>query len=224
MMSFAAQRKGLDYLSSIQDEVQADLRVIGDPGRLRQILTNVLTNSIKFTSVGAVRLAVSISQESKDMVTVNFNVEDTGIGIEEEVRKRLFQPFSQADSSTARRFGGTGLGLTISKNLVELMKGQIWLDSKLGQGTTATFWIPFTRAPSQDGDSPLVHLESIPDRLQSDMSVSCGSSEGHTPPLTPQLPNGNSSYPLLKSVIPDHLMSLPESERQHIHVLVVEDK
>ncbi|CAN9423992.1 unnamed protein product [Alternaria alternata] len=223
MMSFAAQRKGLDYQSSIQDEVQADLRVMGDPGRLRQILTNVLTNSIKFTSVGTVKLAVSISQESKDMVTVNFRVDDTGIGIEEEVRKRLFQPFSQADSSTARRFGGTGLGLTISKNLVELMKGQIWLDSKLGQGTTATFWIPFTRAPSQDGESPLVHLESIPDRLQSDMSVSCGSSEGHTPPLTPQLPNGSSPYPLLKSAIPDHLMNLSESERQQIHVLVVED-
>ena len=224
MMSFAAQRKGLDYQSSIQDEVQADLRVMGDPGRLRQILTNVLTNSIKFTSVGTVKLAVSISQESKDMVTVNFRVDDSGIGIEEEVRKRLFQPFSQADSSTARRFGGTGLGLTISKNLVELMKGQIWLDSKLGQGTTATFWIPFTRAPSQDGDSALVHLESIPDRLQSDMSVSCGSSEGHTPPLTPQLANGSSPYPLLKSTIPDHLMNLSESERQHIHVLVVEDK
>jgi PAS domain S-box-containing protein len=223
MMSFAAQRKGLDYQSSIQDEVQADLRVMGDPGRLRQILTNVLTNSIKFTSVGTVKLAVSISQESKDMVTVNFRVDDSGIGIEEEVRKRLFQPFSQADSSTARRFGGTGLGLTISKNLVELMKGQIWLDSKLGQGTTATFWIPFTRAPSQDGDSALVHLESIPDRLQSDMSVSCGSSEGHTPPLTPQLANGSSPYPLLKSAIPDHLMNLSESERQHIHVLVVED-
>ncbi|RAR08620.1 putative histidine kinase HHK6p [Stemphylium lycopersici] len=220
MMAFAANRKGLDYHSSIQDEVQADLRVMGDPGRLRQILTNVLTNSIKFTSVGTVQLSVSISQESKDMVTVNFSIVDTGIGIEEEVRKRLFQPFSQADSSTARRFGGTGLGLTISKNLVELMKGQIWLDSKLGQGTTATFWIPFTRAPSQDSESPLVHLESIPDRLQSDMSVSCGSSEGHTPPLTP---NGNSAYPLLKSAIPDHLMNLSESEREQVHVLVVED-
>lgn len=224
MMAFAANRKGLEYQSLIQDEVQSDLRVIGDPGRLRQILTNVLTNSIKFTSVGTVQLSVSISHETKETVTVNFSIVDTGIGIEEEVRKRLFQPFSQADSSTARRFGGTGLGLTISKNLVELMKGQIWLDSKLGQGTTATFWIPFTRAPSQDGESPLVHLESIPDRLQSDMSVSCGSSEGHTPPLTPQVSNGTSAYPMFKSAIPDQFMSLSESERQNVHVLVVEDK
>jgi hypothetical protein len=187
----------------------------------------VLTNSIKFTSVGTVKLTVSISHESKDMVKVNFNVSDTGIGIEEEVRKRLFQPFSQADSSTARRFGGTGLGLTISKSLVELMKGQIWLESKLGHGTSATFWIPFNRAPSQDSESPLVHLESIPDRLQSDVSVSCGSSEGHTPPLTPQISNGQHrmpSFPSLNPTIPDHLMSLSEADRRKIHILVVEDK
>jgi PAS domain S-box-containing protein len=227
MMSFAAQRKGLIYQSSIQDEVEQDLRVMGDPGRLRQILTNVLTNSIKFTSEGSVKLSVTLSHEAKDSVTVNFMVTDTGIGIEEEVRKRLFQPFSQADSSTARRFGGTGLGLTISKNLVELMKGQIWLDSKLGQGTTATFWIPFSRAPSQDDGSPLVSIGSIPDRLQSDVSVSCGSSEDHTPPLTPVLPNGtgrSQSFPLINPNIPDHLMSLSESERQKFHILVVEDK
>lgn len=226
MMSFAAQRKGLAYQSSIQPQVEADLRVMGDPGRLRQILTNVLTNSIKFTTVGLVKLTVSVSHESNDAVTVNFTVSDTGIGIEEEVRKHLFQPFSQADSSTARRFGGTGLGLTISKNLVELMKGKIWLDSKLGQGTTATFWIPFSKAPSQDSGSPLVNLESIPDRLQSDVSVSCGSSEGHTPPLTPLISNGHSriqSYPLLNPHIPDHLMALSETERRNIHILVVED-
>ncbi|KAH4611392.1 hypothetical protein HBI56_094140 [Parastagonospora nodorum] len=226
MMSFAAQRKGLVYQSTIQDEVEQDLRVMGDPGRLRQILTNVLTNSIKFTSEGSVKLSVSISQETNDSVTVNFSVIDTGIGIEEEVRKRLFQPFSQADSSTARRFGGTGLGLTISKNLVELMKGQIWLDSKLGQGTTATFWIPFSRAPSQDDGSPLVSIGSIPDRLQSDVSVSVGSSEDHTPPMTPVMPNGSSrsqSFPMINQNIPDHLMNLSESERQQVHILVVED-
>ena len=117
MMSFAAQRKNIAYESSVQEEVERDLRLVGDPGRLRQILTNVLTNSIKFTAEGSVKLQVSIIDESKETITVEFVVEDTGIGIEEEVRKRLFQPFSQADSSTARRFGGTGLGLTISKNV-----------------------------------------------------------------------------------------------------------
>jgi PAS domain S-box-containing protein len=227
MMSFAAQRKGLVYQSAIQPEVQRDLRVMGDPGRLRQILTNVLTNSIKFTSEGSVKLTVSISRETKESVTVSFMVNDTGIGIEEEVRQRLFQPFSQADSSTARRFGGTGLGLTISKNLVELMKGQIALDSKLGQGTTATFWIPFNRAPYQDDGSPLVDIASIPDRLQSDVSVSCGSSDDYTPPLTPKLSNGRSkahSFPLVKPNIPDHILNLSDSERQKVHILVVEDK
>lgn len=227
MMSFAAQRKGLAYHSFIEPEVEQDLRVIGDPGRLRQILTNVLTNSIKFTSDGSVKLNVAITQRSKDSVTVNFMVQDTGIGIEEEVRKHLFQPFSQADSSTARRFGGTGLGLTISKNLVELMKGQIWLDSKLGQGTTATFWIPFAKASYSDDGSPLVDLASIPDRLQSDVSVSVGSSEDHTPPLTPrESVNGHTrmqSFPL-GAKLPDHLTSIPESERKNTHVLVVEDK
>jgi PAS domain S-box-containing protein len=227
MMSFAAERKGLSYQSFIQAEVQQDLRVMGDPGRLRQILTNLLTNSIKFTAEGTVKLSVSLSHEAKESVTVNFMVSDSGIGIEDEVRKRLFQPFSQADSSTARRFGGTGLGLTISKNLVELMKGQIWLDSRLGQGTTATFWIPFSRAPSQDDGSPLVSLGSIPDRLQSDVSVSCGSSEAHTPPLTPVISNGEfraQSLPSVRASIPDHLMNLSEAERQKIHILVVEDK
>ncbi|KAF2001140.1 putative histidine kinase group protein-like protein [Amniculicola lignicola CBS 123094] len=240
MMSFAAQRKNIAYESFIQPEVERDLRVMGDPGRLRQILTNLLTNSIKFTSEGSVRLDAAITSESKDIVTVHFTVADTGIGIEEEVRKRLFQPFSQADSSTARRFGGTGLGLTISKNLVELMRGDIDLESKLGQGTIATFWIPFSRAPYQDDGSPLVDLASIPDRLQSDVSVSCGSSEDHsTPPMTPKIYNGTpprqphaysdaasrppSALPHINHAIPDHLLTLSESERQKIHILVVED-
>ena len=86
-------------------------------GRVRQILTNLLTNSIKFTSEGYVKLAVMVQKETAETIEVVFTVEDTGIGIEEEVRKRLFKPFSQADSSTARRFGGTGLGLTICKNV-----------------------------------------------------------------------------------------------------------
>ncbi|KAK3065882.1 hypothetical protein LTS18_002281, partial [Coniosporium uncinatum] len=170
MLSFAARKKQLSYESNVQDEIERDLKVLGDPGRLRQILTNLLTNSIKFTSQGYVKLTVSIVGETSDAVNILFVVEDSGIGIEEEVRKRLFNPFSQADSSTARRFGGTGLGLTISKNLVELMHGRIDLKSTIGIGTTASFTIPFNKGQYSEDGSPLVDISSIPDRLQEDMS------------------------------------------------------
>ena len=117
MLGFAAERKNLMFIEDIQVGEDEDLVVLGDPGRCRQILTNLLTNSIKFTSDGHVKLSVKVREESSEVINVLFVVEDTGIGIEEEVRKKLFKPFSQADSSTARRFGGTGLGLTISKNV-----------------------------------------------------------------------------------------------------------
>ena len=117
MLSFAAERKNLAFKSDVRIGVEQDLIVMGDPGRVRQILTNLLTNSIKFTSEGYVTLGVKIKDENSESISVVFAVEDTGIGIEEEVRHRLFKPFTQADSSTARRFGGTGLGLTICKNV-----------------------------------------------------------------------------------------------------------
>ena len=117
MLTFAAERKNLSFKSDIQEGLEENLIVMGDPGRVRQILTNLLTNSIKFTSEGLVRLAVGLKKNTNEAITVVFTVEDTGIGIEEEVRRKLFKPFSQADSSTARRFGGTGLGLTICKNV-----------------------------------------------------------------------------------------------------------
>ncbi|KAH7325446.1 hypothetical protein B0J17DRAFT_632919 [Rhizoctonia solani] len=114
MLSFATNRKGLIF----KDEVNLAYtgRVMGDPGRLRQVLTNLLTNSIKFTSEGSIILRAIEESEEKDVVRVKFSIEDEGVGIADSIRERLFQPFSQADSSTARRYGGTGLGLTISKN------------------------------------------------------------------------------------------------------------
>ncbi|KAK8197247.1 uncharacterized protein BKA78DRAFT_75112 [Phyllosticta capitalensis] len=229
MMAFAAVRKNISYNSHIQPEIEQDLKVMGDPGRLRQILTNLLTNSIKFTAEGRVTLSASVAKQDNDTVHVRFVVEDTGIGIEDEVRQRLFKPFSQADSSTARRFGGTGLGLAISKNLVELMHGEIELESRLGQGTKAAFWIPFNKAQYQPEGTPLIDIDAIPDRLQSDVSVSCGSSEepGGTPPMTPagRPPSiGSASGPAnFHHVLPDHLFSLPDAERKDVHVLVVED-
>ena len=156
-------------------------------------------------------------------------MKDTGIGIEEEVRKKLFKPFSQADSSTARRFGGTGLGLTISKNLVELMNGKIELESKLGQGTCARFWLPFKKAQGPSGEDALIDLSSIPDRLQSEVSVSWHSDD-RTPPTTP--PVGMKSEPPSRAElvghgalnrIPDEYMTLDPEARARINVLVVED-
>ena len=106
MLSFAAERKNLELISNVHANIGQDLTVMGDPGRIRQILTNLLTNSIKFTSEGFVKLAINVFENSKEHVRISFLVEDTGVGIEEDVQKRLFNPFTQADPSTARKFGG----------------------------------------------------------------------------------------------------------------------
>ncbi|KAI9812484.1 MAG: hypothetical protein M1827_004715 [Pycnora praestabilis] len=244
MLSFAAERKNLSYESDIQIGINNDLVLIGDPGRVRQILTNLLTNSIKFTSDGGVKLIVRAKSETTETLDIEFIVEDTGIGIEEEIKKRLFKPFSQADSSTARRFGGTGLGLTISKNLVELMHGTINLESVLGSGTTATFCIPFSKPQFPNGSAPLIDIGTIPFRLQAEMSVSCGSSEfehGRESATPPQTPNKNGIHhmshrrdrSLTEAVDPGSSLNptpmkeapegLTEAERKETHVLVVED-
>ena len=239
MMSFAAERKNLVFESDIQIGLHEDLVVLGDPGRCRQILTNLLTNSIKFTSEGYVKLSVIVKYETSEMTEILFSVEDTGIGIEEAVRKRLFKPFSQADSSTARRFGGTGLGLTICKNLVDLMHGEITLDSVLGTGTKATFSIPFNKAQFRGGSAPLIDIGSIPERLQSEASVSgCGSDPERvstTPPISPldapihkrHQPSLSSDAipirPPLTAVPVDNENALHESDRKNTHILVVED-
>ena len=144
MFSFATQKKGLDFKQSLDLKYKGML--IGDAGRLKQVLTNLLTNAIKFTSRGYVSLEVTELEEKVDTLKVRFDVRDTGCGINAETLSKLFQPFSQADSSTARRFGGTGLGLSISKKLVKLMNGEIGLESVENQGSHAWFIIPFAKA------------------------------------------------------------------------------
>ncbi|KAI1454811.1 hypothetical protein F4805DRAFT_469082 [Annulohypoxylon moriforme] len=231
MLSFAAERKSLDFRSDIAADIENDLVVLGDPGRVRQIITNLLTNSIKFTNIGYVKFSVLKERETNDTLEVKFVIEDTGIGIEEDVLKRLFQPFSQGDPSTARKFGGTGLGLTISKNLVDLMRGRITLESTIGSGTTATFWIPFNKpqSPQRDG---LVDIGRLPDRLQSEMSVSCNSSEHDHFLGVPSADKGSLDKPRRsRPKRPSNLMApfayefedLPKSERAKVQVLVVED-
>lgn len=235
MLSFAAKRKNLDFSSDISDHIVNDLVVMGDPGRVRQIVTNLLTNSIKFTNQGHVRFSVLKEKETEDTIEIKFVIEDTGIGIEEDVRKRLFVPFSQGDSSTARKFGGTGLGLTICKSLLDLMHGRITLESTIGSGTTATFWIPF-RKPGKS-DSNLVRIDPLSDRLQSDMSVSGNSSEadgllanvaaelastGLYDGLKPSRSHRKTGSNITPSP-PPSTDALSLEERSNIHILVVED-
>jgi two-component system sensor histidine kinase/response regulator len=136
MLAVTPQEKGLEYTCLIDAEVPSLLR--GDPGRLRQILTNLVGNATKFTSEGEVSLRVTVQEERNSRVVTHFAVSDTGIGIPQNRIESLFQPFKQADTSTTRRYGGTGLGLTISKVMVKLMGGQIGVESEEGKGST--FW------------------------------------------------------------------------------------
>jgi signal transduction histidine kinase/CheY-like chemotaxis protein/HPt (histidine-containing phosphotransfer) domain-containing protein len=131
-----AEGKGLRIATTIAEEVAPVMR--GDPLRLRQALVNLVGNAIKFTEAGEVALTVSRDEERAGAQLLRFEVRDTGIGIAPDALPRLFQPFSQADDSTTRRFGGTGLGLVISRRLIELMDGQIGVSSQVGQGTV--FW------------------------------------------------------------------------------------
>jgi two-component system, sensor histidine kinase RpfC len=148
-----AQAKGLALTAMIDPALEYRLR--GDPHHLRQILLNLLGNAIKFTETGSVQLTVSLKQESEAGVTARFEVRDTGIGIAPEAVERIFERFVQADQSTTRKYGGTGLGTTIAKQLTELMGGCIGVESKLGEGSA--FWVEIPLLKDVDGvESPLV--------------------------------------------------------------------
>ncbi|MBZ5633534.1 MAG: hypothetical protein LAO55_10450 [Acidobacteriia bacterium] len=136
-LTLRAQQKGLGLHLRVDPQV-VDL-VAGDPVRLRQIIVNLVGNAVKFTSAGGVTLSVHRESHDGEHMMVRFTVTDTGIGIPAERQKEIFSPFTQADNSTTRKYGGTGLGLTISRRLTELLGGRIWVDSEPGKGSSFHF-------------------------------------------------------------------------------------
>jgi len=137
LLAARAQEKGIELSCLFRSDVPSALR--GDPGRVRQVLLNLVGNAVKFTPEGEVTVRISLVEASEDSALVKLEVADTGIGITAEARARLFQPFSQADGSTTRRFGGTGLGLAIARRLVEMMGGSIEVESEPGRGSRFFF-------------------------------------------------------------------------------------
>ncbi len=144
-----AHAKGLEISSQIQPGVPTLL--MGDSNRLRQILVNLLGNAVKFTERGGVSVLVELGPDQSGPAALHFSVVDTGIGIPADRLSAIFESFSQADRSTTRKYGGTGLGLTISKRFVELMGGKIWAESILGFGSTLHFTARFSAAPAEEG-------------------------------------------------------------------------
>ena len=143
-MAVLAQRKDLTLRCEFPLDIHQQL--VGDPTRLRQIIVNIVGNAIKFTSFGEVAVNVELLDETNDAVTLHYSVRDTGVGISAEKTSRIFEAFFQSDASVNRNFGGTGLGLAITSELVRLMGGRIWVESKLGKGSTFHFVLTFTKS------------------------------------------------------------------------------
>jgi signal transduction histidine kinase/CheY-like chemotaxis protein/HPt (histidine-containing phosphotransfer) domain-containing protein len=144
MLQLKAKEKGIELIIELDNAIPDSLQ--GDPTRLQQIILNLAGNALKFTESGSVTIRAAIVENTDSKQVIRFDTIDTGIGIQEEFRKQMFESFSQASSDTTRKFGGTGLGLAISKQLTELMKGKISVTSELGKGSCFTVIIPFEKA------------------------------------------------------------------------------
>jgi two-component system sensor kinase len=156
-----AAEKNLELAYLVPADVPETL--IGDPGRLRQVIVNLVGNAIKFTDAGEVVATVTVEAQDDQQVQLHFVVSDTGIGIPPEKQQQIFESFTQADTSTTRRYGGTGLGLTISMQLVKLMGGNIWVESEAGKGSTFHFIVRFGMAKAAaEHASPPESLRDLP--------------------------------------------------------------
>jgi PAS domain S-box-containing protein len=171
LLAVRAHEKKLELVCRVMPDVPTSVR--GDPNRLRQVLTNLVSNAIKFTAQGEVVLSVEREKESDKPEFLKFAVSDTGIGIPEEKLAQVFETFTQVDASTTRQYGGSGLGLAIAKYLVELMGGRSWVESKLRVGSTFYFNVPFraAQAPSTRPESEPPDLKGLRTLIVDDTST-----------------------------------------------------
>ncbi|MDF2612387.1 MAG: two component signal transduction system hybrid histidine kinase/response regulator with [Clostridia bacterium] len=160
LFSFQLTEKQLEFSGIVDESIPKYL--VGDPIRVRQVLINLIGNAIKFTEKGSIVVSAHVSEDSEDIMKVLFAIKDTGVGISDDKKNILFQAFSQADSSTTRKYGGTGLGLKISKQLAEMMEGDVWYESELNQGSTFYFSLVLGKKISGD----LINLEGYRETLK----------------------------------------------------------
>jgi signal transduction histidine kinase/DNA-binding response OmpR family regulator len=165
---FRAEQKELEVVCHVLPDVPSI--AVGDPGRLRQVLVNLLGNAIKFTERGQILVQVEVESKAPNETVLHYFVSDSGIGIAAAKQRQIFEPFKQADGSTTRRFGGTGLGLTISATLVELMGGRVWLDSAPLEGSTFHFTVRLGVTDARP-EPPPVNLTDLPVLIVDDNSV-----------------------------------------------------
>jgi signal transduction histidine kinase/CheY-like chemotaxis protein len=158
VISVKAAEKNIEVLNNITNEVPRNL--LGDPLRLGQVLINIVNNAVKFTEEGHILIKAELIEKNAARCRIKFSVNDSGIGMTEEQMKKLFVAFSQADSSVTRKFGGTGLGLTISKRIVEMMNGEIFVESQLGVGSTFTFVVEFMMQ-SEEKQNRVIDIEKF---------------------------------------------------------------
>ena len=208
LLANRAESKGLELVSDISKDVSPLLK--GDPGRLRQILSNLTGNAIKFTEQGDVSIRVELVEESSDGVVLQFYVVDTGIGIPEDRQAAIFERFTQGDNSITRRYGGTGLGLAISKQLVQMMGGELGLESEPGKGSTFWFTIPFEKQSESSAEDflrqqiefqelrVLVVDDSIANRMMLTRIMENLGSQVFA------IPDGSGAVPLLTEAVLEH--------------------
>ncbi len=156
-IAFSAHQKGLEFGCFLSPDIPTV--VVGDPGRLRQIVVNLAGNAVKFTHSGDIFVRVEPVDEGNGTMRIRFSVEDTGIGIPRDKQKVIFDSFTQADGSTTRRYGGTGLGITISKQLVELMQGELGLESTAGEGSTFWFEVELQKEKASEPEDRKPHFD-----------------------------------------------------------------